>query len=290
MSCVDVVVERAHILGECPLWDHREGRLLWIDCLGQSVHGLDLDSGEESRLDLETRIGSIGLRRAGGLIAATKQGFAALDPVSGALQLLMPVEAAMPGNRLNDGKCDRAGRYWCGSMNETFAGPTGSLYRLGADLRLERLFGGVVVSNGIAFSPDDARMYFADSRREVVYAFDFDLAAGTISNRRVFIDFAGAGIGRADGATVDAEGNYWCALVFGGAVGCFAPDGRLLEKIALPVTHPTMCAFGGPDLDILFVTSATCLADGPETEPLAGALFAISGTGARGLPEPQFAG
>lgn len=289
MTTVDIVVARPHVLGECPLWDHRTGRLLWIDSLAQRVHSLDPADGIERTIELSVRIGSIGLRGSNGLIAGTKGGFATIDIDSGDTTLIAPVEAELTANRLNDGKCDPAGRYWCGSMNETFGGPTGALYRLDPDYRVTRMFGDVVVSNGIAFSPDGARMYFADSRRQLVYVFDFDVEEGEISNRRVFLDFRD-GKGRADGATVDADGNYWCALVFGGAVGCFDPDGRQLELIRLPVSHPTMCTFGGGNFDTLYVTSATCLLDDPDSEPEAGALFAITGTGTRGLPEPVFAG
>lgn len=289
MTHVAIVNERPHLLGESPLWDHRSGRLLWIDSLKQRIHSLDSVTGLEEIIELPMRIGSIGLRRGGGLIAGTKAGFATIDQTSGTFEIVAPVEAEIEGNRLNDGKCDPTGRYWCGSMNETFASPSGALYRLDPDFRAMRMFDDVIVSNGIAFSQRDERMYFADSRREIVYCFDFDADKGEISNRRTFIDFKG-GRGRADGATVDCAGNYWCALVFGGAVGCFDPKGRLIERIELPVTHPTMCTFGGVNLDILYVTSATCFLDNPESEPEAGALFAITGLGARGAPEPVFAG
>lgn len=290
MTHVDVVNARPHLLGECPLWDHRTGRLLWIDSLKQCVYSLDRVTGEEEAIELPVRIGSIGLRQDEGLIAGTKAGFATIDIATGSFEIVAPVEADMDSNRLNDGKCDPAGRFWCGSMNETFAGPTGALYRLDSDFQATRMFDDVIVSNGIAFSPQADRMYFADSRREIVYRFAYDAESGELANRETFINFQDAGIGRADGATVDSDGNYWCALVFGGAIGCFDRNGKLVEKIELPVTHPTMCAFGGSELDILYVTSATCLLDDPDAEPEAGKLFAITGLGARGLPEPVFAG
>lgn len=289
MTHIAVVSARRHQLGESPLWDHRSGRLFWIDSLEQRIYSLDTTTGLEKIIELPMRIGSIGLRQGGGLIAGTKAGFVTVDPNTGAFEIVAPVEAEIEENRLNDGKCDPAGRYWCGSMNETFSGPTGALYRLDPDLRATRMFNDVIVSNGIAFSPRDERMYFADSRREIVYCFDFDVEKGEIANRRIFIDFKG-GRGRADGATVDRDGNYWCALIFGGAIGCFDPKGRLIERIELPVTHPTMCTFGGKDLDILYVTSTTYFLDDIESEPEAGALFAITGLGARGVPEPIFAG
>lgn len=294
MTHVEVVSSRPHPLGESPLWDHRAGRLLWVDSLKQCIYSLDSATGLEDVIELPVRIGSIGLRKGNGLIAGTKAGFATIDPADGAFEIVAPVEAEIDSNRLNDGKCDPAGRYWCGSMNESFAGPTGALYRLDPDFHAIRMFDGVIVSNGIAFSPQADRMYFADSRRRTVHVFDYDGEAGELANRRVFIDFNaniyGRGDGRADGATIDTDGNYWCALVFGGAVGCFDRKGKPIERIELPVTHPTMCAFGGPELDILYVTSATCLLDDPKAESEAGKLFAITGLGARGSPEPVFAG
>ena len=150
---------------------------------------------------------------------------------------------------------------------------------------------GFIVANGMAFSPDDRTMYFADSRAESVYAYDLDIDSGEISNRRVFISTADIPA-RVDGATVDTDGNYWCAHIHGGAIAKYDPRGRLETTIELPVRHPTMCTFGGPDLDVLFVTSARqFLEPGEEAaQPLAGALFAIHGVGARGLPEPFYAG
>jgi len=150
---------------------------------------------------------------------------------------------------------------------------------------------GFTVSNGIAWAPDDRTMYFADSRAATVYAYDFDLDSGVIHNRRVFLQTYEIG-GRPDGATVDAEGYYWCALIHGGAIARFDPRGRLVARIELPVRQPTMCTFGGEDLDILYVTSSTALVPEAEREsqPLAGALFAIRDLGVKGLPEPMFAG
>lgn len=149
---------------------------------------------------------------------------------------------------------------------------------------------GITVSNGIAFSRDDRALYFSNSRLDQSFRYDFDLVTGRISNRRTFVDTT-AYDGRIDGACVDTDGNYWGALFEGGAVGCFSPEGKLLRLVRLPVSCPTMCAFGGPDLATLYVTSAT-FAMTPEQldqEPQAGGLFAISGLGARGLPEPRFA-
>jgi L-arabinonolactonase len=224
-------------------------------------------------------IGSFVFRKGGGLIGALKNGFCAIDLASGAVHEIVDPEPDRPGNMLNDGKCDRRGRYWCGSRDGALSAPTGRLFRLDPDLSCRAMDEGFIVSNGIAWSPDDRTMYFADSRAETVFAYDFDADEGAIRNRRVF--FSTRDIeGRCDGATVDAEGFYWCALVHGGAIARIDPKGRLETASA------------GPALDVLYVTSAASMLPDVEraAQPLAGALFAIHGLGAKGLPEPLFAG
>jgi sugar lactone lactonase YvrE len=236
-------------------------------------------------------IGSFVFRRQGGLVGALQTGFHAIDLATGRIEPIIHPEPERAGNLLNDGKCDRRGRYWCGSRDAALAEPKGALYRLDPDHSCRRMDDGFIVSNGIAFSPDDRVMYFADSRAAAVYAYDFDIDDGAIRNRRLFVSTQEIG-GRPDGATVDREGYYWCALVHGGAIGRFDPKGRLDRKIELPVRQPTMCSFGGADLDILYVTSSTALVPEAQraTQPLAGALFAIRDLGVRGLPEPFFEG
>lgn len=280
-------------LGECPLWDHRANRLYWIDSTGRRLWCLDGDAAAPRDWDLPDVIGSIGLARDGGLVAGFASGFAFIDPTGAqaAVTWLGDPEADRPDTRLNDGKVDRQGRFWCGSMNRGFAAANGSLYRLDGDLTWHRMDGGFTVSNGIAFSPDGRRLYFSDSRVDRSFQYDLDPASGALSNRRPFIRTE-AYEGRIDGATVDETGRYWGALFEGGAVGCFTPDGALARRIDLPVSCPTMCSFGGPDLDVLYVTSATfsMRARDRGQEPLAGGLFAIHGLGARGIAETPFAG
>jgi L-arabinonolactonase len=277
-------------LGEAPMWNGPEQALYWIDALAPAIHRLGA-SGELSTWPMPCSIGSFVFRRSGGLIGALKGGFCAIDLTNAAVDKILDPEPDRPENLLNDGKCDRRGRYWCGSRDRALAKPTGRLFRLDPDLRCRTMDEGFIVSNGIAWSPDDRTMYFGDSRAETVWAYDFDVDDGEIRNRRVF--FSTRDIeGRCDGATVDADGFYWCALVHGGAVARIDPTGRLDRLIAMPVRHVTMCSFGGSALDVLYVTSAAAML--PESErgaqPLAGALFAIHGLGAKGLPEPFFAG
>lgn len=278
-------------LGECPIWDDRRGRLLLIDSEGKAIWEMGPKAQDARVWQVPDVIGSIGLCEDDRLIAGLASGFAFID-ISGAEAKVTHIGNPEPGlpTRLNDGKADRAGRYWCGSMSLDFKTPVASLYRLDPDLRWRRMDTGITVSNGIAFSRDDRALYFSNSRLDQSFRYDFDLVTGRISNRRPFVDTT-AYNGRIDGACVDTDGNYWGALFEGGAVGCFSPEGKLLRLVRLPVSCPTMCAFGGPDLATLYVTSATfaMTPDQLDQEPQAGGLFAISGLGARGLPEPRFA-
>jgi sugar lactone lactonase YvrE len=279
-----------NLLGEAPMWNVAEQALYWVDATRPAIHRLD-DGGEVTTWPMPRIIGSFVFRRNGGLVGALKNGFCAIDLATGTVEAIIDPEPARPDNILNDGKCDRRGRYWCGSRDAALKDPVGALHRLDPNFSCRMMDEGFIVSNGIAWSPDDRTMYFADSRAETVWAYDFDLDDGAIRNRRVF--FSTREIeGRCDGATVDSEGFYWCALVHGGAVARLDPKGRLDRLIPMPVKHVTMCSFGGEKLDVLYVTSAASMV--PEAEraaqPLAGALFAIHGIGARGLAEPLFGG
>ena len=291
MPEIECLVECANILGEGPIWHPEEKRLYWCDNLKPAVHRYDPATKNEIVWPLEKQVGSIVFRDSGGIVAGMECGFCFLDPVAGTIETIVDPEAEISGNRLNDGKCDRAGRYWCGSMDAALKNATAALYRLDADFSCHRMDEGFTVSNGIAFSPDDKVMYFSDSRADTVYAYDFDLDSGALENRRVFISTKEIA-GRVDGATVDTEGFYWCAHIHGGEIARYDPDGRLERTIPLPVRYPTMCTFGGDDFDTLYVTSSTkFLAPGEAArQPLAGALFAIHDVGANGLPEPYFAG
>jgi sugar lactone lactonase YvrE len=235
-------------------------------------------------------VGSIGLRASGGLVAALRSGLYGFDPATGKLTPLVPFAPEPPSIRFNDGKCDRAGRFWCGTLDEAAFAPIGALYRFAGD-GCTRHADGFSVLNGMAFSPDDRLMYIADSRREIVWAYAFELAGGELGERRRFISTEDVP-GRVDGATVATDGSYWCAHVRGGQVAQYDPDGRLVQAIPLPVKYPLMCNFGGEGMDVLYVTTATALVTPEEAaaQPLAGSLFAIYGCGSRGIPEPFYAG
>lgn len=278
-------------LGECPLWDARRERLFWIDSLKQRIWSSAADGSEAQAWTMPDIIGSIGLCQDDRLIAGFASGFGLVTLKSDQVEVdwIGDPDPTQSDTRLNDGKVDGHGRFWCGTMNSNFATDNAALFRLDPNRSWKRVDDGFTVSNGIAFSPEGTKLYFSDSRVDRSYQYDLDPATGCASQRRPFLDTS-TYQGRVDGATVDAEGRYWAALFEGNAVACFSPDGELLQKIELPIRYPTMCSFGGPDLDILYVTSATFLMSEEELvqEPLAGALFAIEGTGARGLEEHRF--
>lgn len=291
MAGIECVVEAKNTLGEGVIWNPKEKALYWLDSQGRPrIQRLDPKTGKIRTWDMPDEIGSMVFREKGGVIAGLKSGFYLIDLATNSVELLRDPEPDLPDNRLNDGKCDRAGRYWCGSLDNT-GGTNGKLYRVDHDLSIHRMETGVTISNGIGWSPDNKTMYYASTRGDVCWAYDFDLATGSIANRRTFIDTRGKP-GKVDGATVDADGCYWCALVWGWEIARFDPTGKPMETVRLPVQHPTMCSFGGENLDILYVTTTRKFLK-PEDEPaqpLAGALFAIHDTGAKGLPEPFFKG
>lgn len=278
-------------LGECPIWDPRQQCLWWVNINGPELQAWDPARQAHRRYPLPGRhVGSFALRASGGLVLSIDRGLSAFDPTTGTCAPLLTVETAPEGNRLNDGRCDRRGRFWVGTMGISERGETGSLYRIGADHQVARPFSGIVIPNSTAFSPDDRTMYFADTPQKNIWAFDFDIAAGTIANRRVFVDMRDHP-GHPDGSCVDAEGCLWNAEYGGGRVVRYTPDGRIDRVVKVPASQTTCCAFGGDDLRTLFITSATqrMTEDQLEAEPDAGALFAVD-VGVRGLPEAMFGG
>ncbi len=288
---IECIGEARYHLGEGPLWDPVDGVLYFVDSLAPAVFRHDPTSGAIARRDLpgET-VGSLALRDAGGMVLAMADGFHAYDFETGALEAIAEPEAGVANTRFNDGKVDRRGRFVAGSLERDFAARSGALYRLDTDLSVSQIEDRVVCANGPCWSPDGATFYFTDGGRAEIYAYDYDGAAGTVANRRVFAAAEPIG-GHPDGATVDAQGFVWSALFGGAKVARFAPDGRLDRTVDLPAKLVTSVMFGGADLDVLYVTSAR--GDGGDARddtPEAGALFRIDGLGVAGLPEPRFAG
>ncbi len=236
-------------------------------------------------------VGCVALRRSGGIVAAVKRGFASVDLESGAVTLVAVPDGHAPGHRFNDGRCDPRGRFWAGTMAIDAAPGAGSLHRLDPDGRAHRILQGITISNGLAWSADGGTLYYVDTGGQAIQAFDFDLETGGVGRRRDVVDVP-AGLGRPDGMAIDSEGMLWVALWDGGLVTRWDPKtGALLDRVSLPVSRPTSCAFGGPTLEDLYITSARS-GLGPETlagQPLAGGLFRVR-VGARGVPEREFAG
>lgn len=272
-------------LGEGPYWSVRQQALYWVDMLAQTLFRLrPADDTVSTWLMPEMTAWLVERRQADGFVAGMRRdvAFVSLEPM-----MITPVvclEPDLPDNRLNDAKVDARGRLWVGTMSQTGQGDAGALYRLDPDGRATCCDRGYRVTNGPAFSPDGRYLYHTDSIRAVVFRFELD-DDGTIGNRRVFLRF-GSSDGKPDGMTVDAEGAVWIAFWGGARVSRYSADGKLDRSIALPASQITSCAFGGADLDRLYVTSA---AEGAETEPAAGALFEIDPQ-VRGLAPHLFAG
>ncbi|MEK9660612.1 MAG: SMP-30/gluconolactonase/LRE family protein [Alphaproteobacteria bacterium] len=288
MGVVETAVERSDLLGESPLWHPAEKVLYWLDIKAPALRRFDPATGVVTDWALPQETGSIALRRDGGFVAGMRDGFAILVPGedgSVAVELVIDPEGDLPDSRLNDGKCDRQGRYWAGSFHDP-AGmpapgprtrePVGALYRFDADRTCHRMLDGILVSNSLCWSPDGRTMYFADSPTRAIRAWDYDPTSGAIANPRIFARLPDSG-GTPDGSTVDSEGFLWNAQFGGGKLVRYAPDGNIDREIAMPVTRPTCCAFGGADLKTLYVTSGRVMASAAElaAEPLAGALFSI---------------
>jgi len=261
-------------LGEGALWDDAAGRLYWVDILGRVVYWLDWPDlpgwpevlGWPARrpdravnrvgsLSTSDTVGFVASRERGGLVAALRHGLVFYDPDVGTGSPVRPVETDRPGNRFNDGAVDPAGRLWFGSMDTAETAPTGSLYRLDGDGRIERVLGGLTCSNGPAWSPDGQVMYHADSPRQRVMAYDFDMAGGRLGTGRLFASDEGS-TWFPDGLTVDAEGFVWSCKWDGWRVVRYAPDGSVDRVLRLPVPRPTRCAFVGTDRMVLAVTTA----------------------------------
>lgn len=287
-STVQRAAQVGAALGEGPVWVMSEQALYWVDIKGLKIFRLGR-SGDLQSWDTPFRIGSLTPRQSGGFIAGTERGFASIDLERGQFEPFAHPEADRPGNRFNDGKVDRQGRFWAGTMDDRETTATGALYRLNPDLKWIRADDGYRVTNGPAFSRDGRTMYHNDSARQVTYVFDLD-ERGMPSNRRIFATY-GSDQGYPDGMTVDAEDCLWIAFWDGWCVGRFSPGGECLVEIQLPVQRPTSCTFGGADLRQLYVTSASIgLSEQERAEqPCAGDVFLLD-TGITGLADLPFAG
>jgi sugar lactone lactonase YvrE len=289
---VDVLCAVRNRVGESPLWSPAEQALYWVDIEAKRLHRFDWQTQDAQQWDVPERIGCIALHAQGGFVAGMETGLVRLRPQRrGGVEVLplQRVEFAQPGMRFNDGRCDRSGRFWVSSMvmDMSLGSDAGVLYRY--DRRgLVPMVEGLKTGNGLAFSPDGRTLYLSDSHPSVqrIWAFDLD-AEGELSNRRELIDM-NRHPGRPDGAAVDVQGGYWICGNDAGLVHRFTPDGQLERSLAVPVSKPAMCSFGGPDMRHLFITSI------PPAQPASGFDAALDGAvfvtepGLRGLPEAPF--
>jgi sugar lactone lactonase YvrE len=282
----DVVTARAR-LGECPVWDPLRRTLVWTDVYNHWVHAFDPSAGEDSRFDAGDVVSAIALGGPDRLLLAVRDRLVHYDLLTCTMRQFATVPLTPRETRLNDGKCDAKGRFWIGSLSDELG--AAALYRCDPDGRVQRMESGLTISNGLGWSPDDKTFYLTDSPKRIIYAYDFDLEAGTLGNRRVLVHLGDEPV-EPDGLAVDREGRLWSALWNGWAVACFDPSGRELERIRLPVQRPTSPSFGGDALADLYVTSASVGLSQKEIERgfQAGDLFRIA-TQTTGLAEYSFA-
>jgi sugar lactone lactonase YvrE len=288
---VSIALDACADLGEGPRWHAGEQRLYWVDIARQELHRFDPASGRDEMRRFDAPVGCFAFRARGGLILAMKDGLALLDdwdaePLPFGDQIL----ADRPDLRFNDGRTDPAGRFWVGTVNTAKRALDAALYRVEPDGTIAFVEGDMFTCNGAAFNADGTSFRHADTPSHALRAYDADPATGTLAGRRIFHQFE-IGKGRPDGGSFDAEGCYWSALFVGGRVVRLSPDGEILQTIMLPVSRPTMIAFGGADLRTAYVTTARVgLSDADLAgQPHAGAIFAFKVDGP-GFPEPPFAG
>lgn len=292
MATVEHVLSAQNILGEGPLWNVEEQRLYWVDIYHKSFSRFTPSDGSYETIDVGVPIGVLAFRASGGLVMATKRGFALWDEGTRELTYLYEPEMKLPGLRFNDGAVDVGGRFWAGTMNDASDsnGTEGTLYRLDPDGSVHEMEHALGTPNGIGWSLDQATMYFTDSVPRIIYAYDYDAATGDISNRRPFIKVPKE-TGTPDGLTVDNEGYIWSACWDGAKLVRYAPDGSVDSVIEVPAQRPTSCVFAGPNLDELYITSASTglSSELRQKYPLSGDIFRLK-TGVSGSAERRFGG
>lgn len=284
------LITGAGVLAEGPIWDDCLGRLLWVDIVGQRVHGYVLETELRLGWDVGTDVGAVALAEAGGLLLATKDGFAALDEASGTCSTIAEPLLGRPDLRMNDGACDPRGRFLAGSMAYDARPGAGSLYSLDPDGSVRIVLSPVSISNGIAWSADGEFCFFVDTATGGIDRFRYDLDTGTLADRARIVDISPPD-GAPDGLTLDSDGGLWVALWGGGAVRRYTAEGALTAELTVAASLVTSCAFGGADLDQLFVTTATVGLSEEEmlAQPLAGAVL-VAEPGVTGLPPWRFGG
>lgn len=286
---VDLALAIKANLGECPRWDEQAQILYWVDINACQLHRYQPSTGKDEYLQFDEEIGCFALRKTGGFVVAMRSGFYFLDAWNTQLRAIVDPETDIATNRFNDGRCDARGRLLAGTVYPPKDRGGASFYSLNPDLSVTKLADNLLTANGAAFSPDNQTFYFSDTPKHVIYAYDYNLDKGTISNGRVFHQFP-QGRGRPDGAAVDVEGCYWTALYEGGRIVRLNPAGEIMAEIAIPAQCPTMLAFGDKDLQSLYITS---VGNRPIEElqqfPNSGSIFKVR-VNVPGMIENRFAG
>lgn len=282
---VSCVIDCANELGECPLWSPKDNVLWWIDVAKPTLWRFDPARNTTSSWPLPKPPTVLALRENGGLLIVFRRGYALVDALEPGTLIEQQYASDLAEERFNDGKVDRLGRMWVGTMDRKLSRPIGQLYRLSIDQPVQAVDQGFVLSNGIGWNPESTLMYFAETHSKNIYVFDYDLKNGTAINRRVFANIGGEG--GPDGLTVDVYGNVWVAVFGGGAIYKYAPDGQLTQQLAFPTAHPTSCTFGGADLQTLYITSSRMSLEGESStdSAQAGGMWAVQIDDSRGQIE-----
>jgi sugar lactone lactonase YvrE len=287
-TAVECIADVNANVGEAPVWVERESALYWVDNKGKRIFRRSEDGAVEA-FDTPMQVCCLVPRLKGGFIAGTDRGIVEIDLDAGIFDTIADPENDIPYNRFNDGKTDPWGRFWSGTMDNREQETTGSLYRIDPDLSLTKMDSGYKVTNGPAFDASRGRMYHTDSAAKIIYVFDLS-ETGDISNRGLFKQFE-ENDGSPDGMTVDCEGHLWVCFWDGWCLRRISPEGKVVEKVEMPVQRPTSCCFAGANLDRLYVTSARkgIDEDALAMQPCAGGLFLVE-TAVRGVAETSFAG
>lgn len=291
MNELEPVIDAHAMLGEGPSWDAENSRLFWVDILGKQLNIYNSKAGTNRSIQFEQYVCAVVPRNSEEVILAMQHGYYSYHIQSEELKLINDPEEGLPDNRFNDGKCDPGGRFWAGTMDFDGAKNKGALYCLDTDLSVKKVLSPVSVSNGLAWSPDQTRMYFNDTPTQKVFSFDYDVKTGKIKNQQTAVEIS-TEEGSPDGMTIDTEGMIWVAHWGGAKVSRWNPEtGKRLDEILLPCSKVTSCVFGGEDLDELFITTARTGIEEKELaeQPQAGGVFRIK-TNVKGLPTDHFIG
>lgn len=277
-------------LGESPLWHTDENVLYWVDAIKPALHRLDPETAEYQTWLMPGLIGSIAMRKQGGLVAAIGKGFAFIDTQTGQIIQIVDVLKEDEPVHLNDGKCGPLGRFWAGTVSHRSGEALGKLFCLDEEGLVSVQADNILLSNGLAWSPCRQYFYFTDTLKHGIYRYRFNRYDGTITNRELFIELDQQD-GNLDGLTIDQAGYLWSAIWNGYKIIRYTPNGKIDREIALPIQRPTSCIFGGKDMKTLFITSASRDVNEkkPLADPQAGGLFALH-VDVAGMPEPQYLG